>query len=961
MYFRYVMPQPITNRASDTGDAPNKKSLKLGGQGTSLTCIVPILTLSLTILSLMSQQNRPTTTTTTTSSPPDTAPVLQQYQSRLEGLSSPEAEQRLEQYGANILPSKPPPTVFQIFIQQFLNPLIYVLLAAAVVSALLQEWIDAAFIGVVLLFNAVIGTYQEWRAARSAEALQNLIKAKVRVRRDGKVVSVPAEELVPGDVVLLESGNRVPADMQLLQSYQLKVDEAFLTGESEPIEKNTAPIPEGVPVLEQRNRLFAGSTVFSGRAVGLVIGTAANTEIGHISKSLQYTTSGKPPLVIRIERFSHQITYYMLGVTALLALLAFAKGYPTTEIFFISVALAVAAIPEGLPIAITVALSIGTWRMSQRNVIVRKLTAVEGLGSCTFIASDKTGTLTVNQQTLRRVVLPQGQVWQISGEGYSGEGEALPENTTDEDSRPALNYVARLGALANEGSLEKRGTQWQGQGDAMDVAILALGHKVGVLPADLKSTVKVQLEIPYESERKYAGLIYDTAEGRHATAKGALETLLPCCNAIRLPDGGSAPLDAAAITAQADALTAQGYRVLAVVDGLIDATTTPTENSLQDLQFIGLLGFIDPLRPEAAQAVADCKRAGVQVGIVTGDHPLTALAIAQELGIAKTMDEVVTGAALAEIADTEGEEFAALIGQKRVFARVSPLQKMQIVTALQNHGHFVAVTGDGVNDVPALKKAHIGVAMGSGTDLAKETAEIIVTDDNFASIKAGIEGGRHAYDNIRKVIYLLIATGAAEIMLFVCAILANTPMPLTAVQLLWVNLVTNGIQDIALAFEGREPENMRKPPRKPSEGIFDKLMISQTLIVGSTMGLTAFAAWYWMMQAGYETIHARNLVLMLLVFIENVQVFNCRSERSSVFRVPLSRNWYILGGVALAQGIHIAAMQSEWMRTILGVDMVTLHEWGTMLIVALAVLVVSEIFKLIIPHTPLRCEYTQER
>jgi P-type Ca2+ transporter type 2C len=869
----------------------------------------------------------------------------------LYGLSDEEVVRRQKQYGPNKLPVKRPPGLLYIFLVQFKNPLIYVLLLAAAVSVFLEEFTDALFIGVVLLINALIGTVQEWRAERSAAALQSLLKIKALVRRNGQKKTVDAEELVPGDVVLLESGGRVPADLRLLEVQQLKVDESFLTGESEAVEKNTDPVADNIPLGDRKNLAYAGSTVFYGRATGVVTATATATEIGKINQSVTEAATTKPPLMIRLERLSQQIAFFMLFVTAAIGVIAYVRGYALEEIFFMAVALAVSAIPEGLPVAITITLSIATTRMARRNVIVRRLTAVEGLGSCTFIASDKTGTLTVNKQTVKRVALPDGTLLEVSGEGYSGEGWIGGEGLTTHQEH--LEELVKVAAVSNEGSLVLQDGKWVAHGDAMDVALLALAYKAGVNPVAYKKEVQLVREVPYESERKYSAafykdysaIFYRESGQRVLAVKGALETLLPLCKTMRTPTG-SVPVEPETIEKQATNLTASGFRVLAIATGTFAEGEKLDESHIHSLELLALTGFIDPLRPEVSEAVDACNQAGVAVAIVTGDHPLTALAIARELHIATEMEQVISGPELEEASQAGPAVFQQKIKDKRVFARVSPLQKRDIAEALQAMGHFVAVTGDGVNDVPALKRANIGVAMGSGTDLAKETAEIIVTDDNFTSIKAGIEGGRHAYDNIRKVTYLLISTGAAEIVLFVLSVVAGLPIPLTAVQLLWLNLVTNGFQHVALAFEKGEKEAMSRPPRRPAEGIFNRLMIEQTVTVAVAIGVLGFGLWSWLLDHGYSEFQARNLLLLLMVFVENVHVLNCRSEHQSAFRVPLRNNPLILLAIIAAQGIHVLSMQLPFMQQVLQVEAVPVEEWFGMLGLSLLIMGVMELFKL---------------
>ncbi|HDT14631.1 MAG TPA: HAD family hydrolase, partial [Firmicutes bacterium] len=635
------------------------------------------------------------------------------------------------------------------------------------------------------------------------------------------------------------------------------------------------------------------------------------------------------------------------------------KGYPMNEVFFLVVALAVSSIPEGLPVALTVALSVATQRMSKRNVIVRKLTAVESLGSCTYIASDKTGTLTVNQQTIREILTPSGTSFSVSGEGYNDAGEIKDssDNKVEPGAESALESVIVSGIMCNEAALKKEEEKWRSYGDAMDVAFLSLGYKSGMDPDEVKEKLEVVGEIPYESEKKYAGNFYKK-EGELKTAvKGAVEVVVGFCSFMDDGKGGKMPIDKEKIDKQSLELAKKGYRVLGVAGGPVKGSGG--EDDLNELIFYGLVGFIDPLRPEAIDAIEKCKTAGIEVAMITGDHPATAFAIAHDLGICESMDEVVTGKDLEDIGDPMSEEFTKKVASSRVFARVSPMQKLQIVDSLIRAGHFVAVTGDGVNDAPALKKANIGVAMGSGTDVAKDTGSMIVTDDNFASIVAGVEEGRYAYDNVRKVIYLLISTGAAEIVLFTLALgfmlagfLGGTESglepPLLAIQLLWLNLVTNGIQGAALAFEGGEPGTMKKPPRKPKEGIFNMLMIQESVVSGIVMALTAFGVWFYLLEVqGLDTHSARNITLLLMVLLENVHVFNCRSESISAFRVKFSNNYFLVIGVIIAQGIHIVSMQIPFMQELLRLQPVSPAEWGIVAAMALILLISMEVFKMI--------------
>ncbi len=876
--------------------------------------------------------------------------AYKELESRSEGLDDEEAAERLRFYGPNTLPLKEPPGIWTILLHQVLNPLIFILLAAAVASVAIGEVTDAIFILVVIALNSGLGAYQEYQAERSAASLQRLLKFKARVRRNGTETEIPSEEVVPGDIVLLESGNKSPADLRLVQAQGLASDESFLTGESMAAEKQTGRLPKDTGVSDRKNMVFAGSTITSGRGAGIVVGTGLETQVGIIAETVTQSESGKPPLVLRMERFVKHISVLVLVISAGLAFLLRFQGYDAAAIFFFVVALAVSAIPEGLPVALTVALSIATKRMSSRNVIVRKLTAVESLGSCTMIASDKTGTLTVNQQTVRRIVLADGKAFDVSGEGYNGEGEVTAALAAEApgSARDRLEGLARLAILANEASLVKENGDWKYYGDAMDVAFLALGYKLGMDPAEVKQGVTLKGEIPYESERKFSATFYEEEDVRHVAAKGAVETILDFCTRMD-QDGDPTLLDRKVIEQEAGAMAEKGMRVLAVAGGEASAAAADTGDAdtvLSGLVFYGLVGFIDPLRPEAAESVSKCKDAGIQVIMITGDHPKTAGAIARELGLANVDEAPVTGSQLTEAGTPDSPAFQKLVSSTHVFARVSPAQKLEIVDVLIRRGEFVAVTGDGVNDAPALRRANIGVAMGSGTDVAKEVGSMIVTDDNFASIVAGVEEGRFAYDNVRKVIYLLISTGAAEVLMFIAAIFAGLPIPLLAVQLLWLNLVTNGIQDVALAFEGGEPGAMKRKPRRPDESIFDSRMVWQTLVSGLTIGAMALGAWYWMVRVEVmDEAVARNLVLLFMVLLQNVHVFNCRSESVSSLRVPMRRNVILIFGVLAAQGIHILSMHLPFMQRILGTEPVGFTQWLMLLALAMVILLVMEIFK----------------
>ncbi len=875
--------------------------------------------------------------------------ILTALQASRHGLNHTEASHRLAQFGRNTLPRTRPPGVVKVFLHQFASPLIYVLVAAALLSVLIQEWSDAGFITAVLLINAIIGTIQEYSAQQAAAALQQLVTTHSRVLRDGDSYELNAEELVPGDIVLLESGDRVPADIRLVSSLDLETDESLLTGESTAVLKNANTILDENTVLGDRcNMAFAGSLVARGRGRGIVVHTALATELGRIAAAVLGKQPPKAPLLLRMETFTHRVAL-MVGLAAILmAAVTLSRGMPLSEIFLLAVALAVSAIPEGLPVALTVALAISIRRMAKRHVIVRRLVAVEALGSCTFIATDKTGTLTVNELTAKRLVFPYQDDWEVSGQGMIPQGAFItPAGTPSLEEETCLARLCHAAVLTNDGFLGHRNNEWVHHGDAVDVALLVMAHKANIVKDDVTTAYPELATIPFESERLFSASLNEHKGQQQAFVKGALERLLPMCSKMAEP-GNDVDLDPNYLETQAQQLASDGYRVLALAAGDIQLGSDEvfSEEHLHDLTLLGLVGMIDPLRPEAQPAVANCRSAGIEVAMVTGDHPATAFAIARDLGLAKERNEIVTGSELRHA--TDQADFDRLTQHAHVFARVEPQQKLDIVQSLQRHGHFVAVSGDGANDAPALQAAQVGIAMGkSGTDVARETAELIITDDDISSMVAGVEEGRVAYANVRKVIFLLISTGAAEIVLFTLALFTGLPLPLLAVQLLWLNLVTNGIQHVALAFEPAEGDELERPPRPPDEPIFNRIMIERVVISALNIGIVAFLLYQWLLHQGFTVDEARNGTLLLMVLFENIHVFNCRSETRSVFRHNPLRNPILLFGTAAAQLIHIGAMYTPWISDVLRIQPVSFHNWLELLGLALTVLVVMELQKLI--------------
>jgi Ca2+-transporting ATPase len=890
--------------------------------------------------------------------------VIKRLQTSPSGLHLAEVEVRREIYGHNRLPTQKATPFWVVFARQFLNPLIYILLAAGAIALWLDDVSDALFILLILTLNAIVGSIQEYSADKSARALQNLSRTRCLVVRNGQEIEVDAEELVPGDWVRLESGRKVPADLRLLphlvadqadpsdatqhpsqaptQKFDLQIDESLLTGESRPVQKDASLVFEvGTSLADRRNMAFAGAVVTRGRAEAVVMATGLQTQLGLIASSLKQEDTAPPPLVLRMAKLTQKISWSLLIICVAMAGILLTRGQTWLDVLMFSVALAVSAIPEGLPVALTVALSVASRRMAKRHVIVRRLHAVEALGSCTMIATDKTGTLTVNQLSITEVRSLDRPPLRLQ---VSGDLRPEPIEPLLEDHHELI----LTGALCNEAQLKSPvgNESWEGHGDAVDLAFLVLAQK---RPYPV-STAKFNLRaaIPFEPENQFAATLHESQGQDRLSVKGALEKVLAMCSTYRSASGIEELTDSLRsriVTEISDPLAESGHRVLALASKSAPTPClqgTELRRELAHLCFEGLVGMLDPLRPEARDAIQSCHRAGIQVAMLTGDHPKTAMAIARQLGLAESDSECVTGQALRTSMIPE-----ELIRRGRVFARVEPTQKLQIVQQLIRDGHFVAVTGDGANDAPALKAAHVGIAMGkSGTDLAKETADLILADDRFVSIVAGIEEGRIAYANIRKVVYLLISTGAAEIIMFFYAVWANTPLPLTAAQLLWLNLVTNGIQDAALAFEPKEGDELTRPPRSPQEPMFNRIMLERIALSALVMGLVSSVFFELQLRSGTSVEAARNLTLLLLVLFENLMIGNCRSETRSAFRVSPFSNRYLFFGTLGAQLLHIAALYTPGLSEILQLEPVALAQWGELLGYAVSVVIIIEIHKL---------------
>ena len=865
----------------------------------------------------------------------DSKIALKDFRTSLNGLTTKEATQRLTDYGLNELPKEKEKSIFQIFLGAFNDPIIYILIVAAILSFIGKERIDGCAIIFIVFVDAIVSTIQEYRAEKNTEALKRLIKVTSKVIRDNKTFEIDSSKVVPGDIIVLESGSKISADARIINSNNLTVDESILTGESIAITKNNEKL--NLSDSEKKCMLFAGTSVLTGRAIAVVTSTALNTEVGKIAEKVTQTEESKSPLTMRMEKFSKQISLIIVVISIIIAVILYFKDYKPMEIFLSVVALSVSAMPEGLPLALTMALTIAEDKMSKRNVIVKKLNSVESLGSCTVIASDKTGTLTVNEQTAKMIVLANGETFEIEGNGYNDKGKIVEYDYANIDN---AKYIATLGNINNEAMLEKDKHGWKRFGDSIDIAFLALARKLKVNDIKYK---KIDV-IPYESEKKYSAYFYRKDGKDHCTAKGSIEVILDFCK-YSFKGKKKVKIDKEKILKQNEALAASGYRVIAICDGEIKPQNEYSERDINSLTFVGLVGFIDPVRKEVKASIQECEKAGIKVLMITGDHALTAYAIAKELDIVSSQNEVVTGSDLDFYIDDE-DKFDKFIEDKRVFARVTPIQKLKIVESLQRNGEFVAVTGDGVNDAPAIKAANIGVAMGSGTDVAKESAKMIITDDNFVSIVAGIEEGRNAYSNIRKISIMLLSCGFAEVLFFVLSILFNLPIPLVAIQLLWLNLVTDGLQDIALSFERETDIIMKKPPRSPNESLFEKNLVVQILLSGLFIGIIVFIIWYILIShVKMEVSHARAYVLALMVFIQNIHVINCRSEVKSIFKMNFRENKFIIFTIITSILLQILVMEVPYLSKFLQTYSVPVLHMFILLCVAIPILFVMEAYK----------------
>ncbi len=874
------------------------------------------------------------------------ADVLAAQQSGQAGLSESEARERLSQVGANRLPPAKRRGLLLRFLAQFHDVLIYVLLGAAALTALLEHWVDTQVILAVVLINSIIGVVQEGKAEKALDAIRDMLAPRATVIRDGRRVSVAGDELVPGDLVVLEAGERVPADVRLIEAKSLKVEEAILTGESVPVEKSTGPVGESVPIGDRTSMAFSGTFATYGHGKGVVVATATNTAIGRISGMLSEVTTLQTPLTRQMAVFAKWLTGFILGLAVLvLGFGLLVRNQPFSEIFMAVVGLTVAAIPEGLPAILTITLAIGVRGMASRNAIVRRLPAIETLGSISVICSDKTGTFTRNEMTVGSVATAR-QLFEVSGVGYAPHGEfSLDGQNIEVDEYPLLAEMSCAVLMCSDANLREVDGEWLIDGDPMEGALVSLARKAGNDP-DTESRRYPRTDvIPFDAEHRFmATLHHDHAGNGFIYVKGAPERIIEMSARQRDVDGDTS-LDTDYWRAQADKLAANGQRVLAVATRTTHGahTVLSFDDVESGLTFLGLIGLIDPPREEAIAAVAECQAAGIRVKMITGDHAGTAVAIARQLGL-ENPESILTGSELDSLDDAELQK---CVRETAVFARTSPAHKLRLVMALQAEGAVVAMTGDGVNDAPALKRADVGIAMGQkGSEAAKEASEMVLADDNFATIAEAVRAGRTVYDNLKKAILFILPTNGGEALVLIAAILLGLTLPITAVQILWVNMVTAVTLALALAFEPTEPDVMRRPPRAAREPILSGLLIWRVVFV-STLFLVVLFAKFALAQAQGATIEeARTIVVNTLVVLEIFYLFSVRYlETTSITWRGLSSTPAVLLAVGIVTLLQFLFTYAPFMEAFFETRPLSVGQGAQIVAIGVVVLLILELEK----------------
>ncbi len=878
----------------------------------------------------------------------DAETTLDKLGSKSKGLEPSEAKARLQRFGPNRLRPARRRGPFLRLILQFHNVLIYVLLVAGVATALLEHWIDTGVILGVVVINALIGFIQEGKAEKALETITQMLSLEATVLRAGKRRVVPAETLVPGDIVLLRSGDKVPADLRLIETRELRIDEAMLTGESVPAEKTTETAAENTALGDRHGVAFSGTLATSGRGVGVVVATGDQTELGKISEMVAQTRAITTPLIAQMNRFGHILAIVILIFAALtFAIGYFVGGGRPVDLFLAAVALAVAAIPEGLPAIMTIVLAIGVQRMARRNAIIRRLPAVDTLGALTTICSDKTGTLTRNEMTVAALVIADGK-FEVTGVGYEPQGEIRRNGRPVEiEKEPVLSRFVQSGLLCNDADLRREDGRWRPEGDPTETALITLAMKAGFKAEEERESWRILDTIPFESANRFMATLHGASKEQEKSlifVKGAPERLLSMCER-QAQGGGEQSIDSAYWQEQSEALASRGQRVLAVA--FKPAAKGQDRLAIDDVEkglaMLGLAGIIDPPRREAIEAVEHCHEAGIRVVMITGDHALTARAIGADLGIGDGK-RALTGQ------DLDGLDEASLRESSRdcdVFARVSPEHKLRLVTAIQSHGQVVAMTGDGVNDAPALKRADVGIAMGlKGTEVTKEAAEMVLADDNFASIAHAVEEGRTVYDNLRKSILFILPTNGGEALTILFAILLGRTLPLTPVQVLWVNMITAVTLALALAFEPPEVEVMKRPPRDPKAGLISGYFLWRIVLVSAVICAGTFGMFVWMRHLGMNEEVARTAAVNTIVMFEVFYLFNTRFIVAPVLSLKgITGSRPVLLAIALVVGFQLLFTYAPPMQRLFGTESIGLEEWGLILLVSANVLWIVEIDK----------------
>jgi cation-transporting ATPase F len=863
------------------------------------------------------------------------------------GLDTFEVAHRQKNFGPNRLTLKKGKSPLVLFLLQFNQPLVYILLGAAFVTFALQEWVDSGVIFTVVLVNSVIGFIQESRALKAIEALAHAMKGMAMVVRAGEKKNIAAYELVPGDLVLLQSGDKVPADLRLLRSRELQIDESALTGESVSVQKQAERLAQGTVLADRNNMVYSSTLVTYGTGAGVVVATGDGTEIGRINALIASADTLATPLTRKITHFSGILLWVILGLAGLTLLAGWFHGEPLLDTFMAAVALAVGAIPEGLPAAMTIMLAIGVGKMAQRHAIIRRMPAVETLGSTTVICSDKTGTLTQNQMTVQQV-FASGQYYEFTGVGYAPQGEVHHgESTIDPQAHPDLVECLQAGLLCNDSRLIRNDEQWGSEGDPTEVALITAAIKAGLTREALEQALPRIDTLPFESRHQYMATLHSAETGAAPVIymKGSVESVLSRCRDSYGTGSDTGLLDQASIHRNVEEMAARGLRVLAFARKAVAShSQSVTHDEVADgLTFLGLQAMMDPPRPEAIAAVSACQKAGIQVKMITGDHVATAAAIARQIGLQGTAESVpddfaINGHRLSQLADHELVDVAQ---RTAVFARVSPEQKLRLVEALQAAGHVVAMTGDGVNDAPALKQADIGVAMGlGGTEVAKEAADMVLTDDNFSTIEAAVEEGRAVFDNMVKFITWTLPTNIGEGLVILVAVFAGLALPITPVQILWINMTTAVLLGLMLAFEGKEPGIMERPPRRPETPVVTRALGFRIGLVSLMLLIGAFGLFEWAMLHGRSLEEARTVAVNMFVFGELFYLLNCRSLRYSMFTLGVFSNRWLVLGVAVMVFLQVLFTYAPAMNQLFGTAPMDAIEWAWVLSGGLAIYMV---------------------